>query len=117
MFSHATFNPDNNYSIHSTLSTIIGELEANKDRIGVVGIIGGHIHVDKYAVSSGGVLVVSTTRDAIPNDSTTRITGTISEQAFDAVNIDLANKLLYMTRIGYGEDRLFSFVENPGIVT
>ena len=117
VISHATFDPNNSYAIHRTLDSIVSALEAAKTRLNVIGIIGGHVHTDKWAVSAGGVLVVSTTQDAIPANSVARTAGTITEQALDVVSIDLTNKRLYMTRIGYGNDRVFEFGDAVGLVT
>ena len=60
------------------------------------------------------ILVVLTTTDCYSlnhpdTDPTVRQLGTISEQAFDIVQIDTAGRKVYCTRIGAGSDRVFSF--------
>lgn len=60
------------------------------------------------------ILVVLTTTDCYAlnhpdTDPTVRQLGTISEQAFDIVQIDTEHRKVYCTRIGAGNDRVFSF--------
>ena len=77
----------------------------------VVCVFSGHNHVDGCIQTDGGLNVISTTCDAYgkPEGGVVRTKGTITEQAFDVVNIDYENKKIYMTRIGAGEDRIFSY--------
>lgn len=77
----------------------------------VVCVFSGHNHVDGCIQTDGGLNVISTTCDAYgePEGGVVRTKGTITEQAFDVVNIDYENKKIYMTRIGAGEDRTFSY--------
>ena len=89
----------------------------------VICVLCGHMHRDMVLEkddsneNSDGVLVVATTTDSFANNLdynssgvlVTRERGTITEQAFDVVQIDLENKKLYMTRIGGGSDRELSF--------
>ena len=74
-------------------------------------VFSGHNHVDGCIRTDGGLNVISTTCDAYgaPEGGVVRAKGTITEQAFDVVNIDYENKKIYMTRIGAGEDRVFSY--------
>ena len=60
------------------------------------------------------ILVILTTTDCYAlnhpdTDPTIRERYTISEQAFDIVQIDTNNKKVYCTRVGAGSDRVFSF--------
>lgn len=77
----------------------------------VIALIGGHTHFDYSLISSKGYPIIVTTCDASgPQDSRlTRIEGTTTEQAFDIFNIDTLNKKIYITRIGTGEDREFTY--------
>lgn len=77
----------------------------------VICVFSGHNHVDGCIQTDGGLNVISTTCDAYgaPEGGVVRTKGTITEQAFDVVNIDYENKKIYMTRIGAGEDRVFSY--------
>lgn len=77
----------------------------------VICVFSGHNHVDGCIRTDGGLNVISTTCDAYgaPEGGVVRTKGTITEQAFDVVNIDYENKKIYMTRIGAGEDRVFSY--------
>lgn len=83
----------------------------------VVGILSGHTHWDG-AIISNGINVISTTCDAYNENyelvngtkaKVARAIGTTDEHAFDVVQIDLANRQMILTRIGYGSDRLVSF--------
>lgn len=75
----------------------------------------GDYHLDMDYTTSGGVKIVATTCDAyaqqwsIGGVSAPRDTGTYEEQAFDVVTIDRTAKKVYMTRIGYGSDREYSY--------
>lgn len=77
----------------------------------VICVFSGHSHVDGCIRTDGGLNVISTTCDAYgaPEGGVVRTKGTITEQAFDVVNIDYENKKIYMTRVGAGEDRVFSY--------
>lgn len=80
-----------------------------------IGAITGHLHLDGYVVYDDRFPVISTNSDRING---VRRSGTITEQAFDVVQIDVTNKRIYCTRIGYGEDRVFSFGEaGAGLIT
>lgn len=84
-----------------------------------IGIISGHTHWDASLTTSQstyGILTVATTCDAFgyaqnaeTHASEPRQVGTIYEQAFDVVQIDIDARKLYMTRIGGGADREFTF--------
>lgn len=84
-----------------------------------IAIVSGHTHWDAsltVAQSVYGILTVATTTDAFgyaQNPLThvlePRQVGTTDEQAFDVVQIDLTARKLYMTRIGGGSDREFTF--------
>ena len=75
----------------------------------------GHNHTDNNTTltSSGEktLLIVGTTTDAVgQNPSSPVMTrGTATEQAFDVVQIDTTAKKIYMTRVGAGSDREFSY--------
>lgn len=42
------------------------------------------------------------------------VSGTITEHAFDIITVDRGNKDVYLTRIGAGSDRKFSYIEGAG---
>lgn len=75
----------------------------------------GHIHQDKDTTTQSGVPIVSINCDAYEDGQSFNwggykmTLGTTTEQCFDLVNIDTANKVIYMTRVGAGSDRQFSY--------
>ena len=75
----------------------------------------GHIHQDKDTTTSTGVPIVSINCDAYQDGQSFNwggykmTLGTTTEQCFDLVNIDTANRVIYMTRVGAGTDRQFSY--------
>lgn len=81
-----------------------------------IGIITGHVHRDYSIVSAKGYPIIGTTCDAnglqaslYDPVNTVRTAGTITEQAFDVYHIDTANRKIYITRIGAGSDREFTY--------
>ena len=77
----------------------------------VIGIFSGHIHLDGEVTTTAGIPFIATTCDAYREEfgKLIRENGTITEQAFDVVQIDRINRKIYMTRIGAGNDREFSY--------
>lgn len=75
-------------------------------------VIVGHTHTDyKINDETYGYPIIAVncdTRDGSVSGYT-RTVGTISEQSFDVVHIDYTNQKIYMTRIGAGSDREFSY--------
>ena len=84
-----------------------------------IGAITGHVHIDGYYIYRDRFPVIATICDtgAYKSTHTWRIAGTTSEQAFDVVQIDVENEMIYCTRIGYGDDRVFRFGVGAGPVT
>lgn len=91
-------------------------LTENREEIvcSIAGIFSGHIHRDFYETNTVGVNVITTMCDNVNDykrwDNTyERECGTYTEQAFDVVQIDTENKKVFMTRIGCGNDREYSY--------
>lgn len=84
-----------------------------------IGAMVGHTHIDSYYIYDSKFPVIFTTCDtgAYRDTHPWREAGKISEQAFDVVQIDVATKHIYCTRIGYGADREFTFGEGAGPIT
>lgn len=74
-------------------------------------VLGGHTHKDLYVKTSNGVPIIGVTTDnySLELGGLTRTLGTTSEQAFEAVDIDIDNRTIYLTRIGAGNDRSFTW--------
>ena len=65
----------------------------------------GHYHADADNKNTN-VLTIQTTCDKLNG---TRTAGTVDEQAFDVVSVNYDESKIYLTRIGAGSDREFSF--------
>lgn len=76
----------------------------------VVCWVAGHSHVDKL-FSLNGLTVVVTMNDGARQEpgAPEKIEGTDTEQAFDIFSILREERTVYITRVGVGEDREFSF--------
>lgn len=81
-----------------------------------IGIVTGHVHRDYSITSEKGYPIIGTTCDANGLQASlydpanpTRTSGTTTEQAFDVYHVDTSNKKIYVTRIGAGSDREFSY--------
>lgn len=73
--------------------------------------LAGHVHRDsvfRFGVDSH---IITTCGDTLVsgNQTLTRERETISEQAFDVFTVDKATRTVYVTRIGAGEDRTFTY--------
>ena len=81
-------------------------------------MITGHTHIDGSITTSGGIPCICTTTDSYAQNyelvdgtptASPRTKGTTDEQAFDVYQFDFTNRKIYVTRIGYGSDREFSY--------
>lgn len=93
------------YSSLTTVKQVLANVTAK-----IACIICGHIHID-LSDTSGAYPIICTTCDAhgvqaSSMSSDNRDVGTINEQAFDVFHIDTANKKVYATRIGGGENNV-----------
>lgn len=102
---------------NKTAFTYNGKTYTYSENVSVIGVVSGHTHWDADIVYNG-INVVSTTCDArgenyeLIDGTATKVArpkGTIDDQAFDVVQIDIENRKLILTRIGYGNDRVISF--------
>ena len=84
----------------------------------IIALFCGHLHrdIDGTLASTNGtktLLIIGTTTDNYNLSSNwggpTMTIGTATEQAFDLVQVDLDNKNIYMTRVGAGNSRSFSY--------
>lgn len=79
----------------------------------IAGVFSGHIHSDFSKMSKKGYPMIATTCDAVGSNKTSvngeRKAGTTSEQVFDVVVLDMENEKVHLTRVGAGEDRVFSY--------
>lgn len=95
-------NLDNSVNVSFDFTKITGRL---------IGVICGHEHVDKPIETKNGVRVILRTC-AIASDNTgknQRVLGTLSEDAFDVIQIDNDNNKAYIKRFGFGSDLEFNY--------
>ena len=75
----------------------------------LIGVLAGHTHADhSEPESTNGYHLIATTCDACTG-TPAKTAGTVTEQAFDVMHIDTANRKIYATRIGAGNDRQWSY--------
>ena len=74
-------------------------------------LIVGHMHDDKDTVVDGNLLVIGSNCDIFrqTQGEVPMTEGTDTEQSFDVFQVDLANRTIYITRVGAGNDRQFSY--------
>lgn len=77
----------------------------------VVAWLSGHVHYDNLVTTTEGIKLITTTPDSLFTwaDGPTKTRGTISEQAFDVFTIDKNTNTGYITRVGAGNSRQFTF--------
>lgn len=103
-----------------SLESIVDTFNANNNTKKVEAIFGGHVHIDCDFKTPGGIPIIITDTDSsqtfmtyIDEDSGDAVknysAGTITECAFDAVNINYATKIIKCIRIGRGENRTISY--------
>ena len=97
-----------NIKVYDSLTSIKEVLASVTCKIAC--IICGHSHID-LSDTSGKYPIICTTCDAhgvqaSSMSSDNRDVNTINEQAFDVFHIDTANKKVYVTRIGGGENNV-----------
>ena len=92
-------------------ATFIGDILNDTYNATIACVLVGHVHRD-IDTTVNGIPVIGCNTDNYQMDvyggpSMTRYTDT--EQSFDVVQIDTVNKTIYMTRIGAGSDRSFTY--------
>ena len=97
-------------TIADTFQPILDALDLVHSK--VICVLSGHRHADGTVETSAGVRVIASTCDAVlEQGSLTRTRRTISEGAFDVVQIDLTNSKIYLTRIGAGSNRSYNICQ------
>ena len=118
MFTHYAFEATSGQVLDDTpLTRILGKLDAlntaQNRTVSVAGVFSGHRHRDGSDSTTYSFPVIATMTDAhgkVSDSSEATMTkGTTTEQAFEVVFIDKANRNLYLRRIGAGNNRQFSY--------
>lgn len=114
IFAHAYYNSVNNIHQSGTrIESALDEIYGTGATIACV--ISGHTHKDQSYVSVKGYPIIITTGAFVFQESQTqgtplnRTIGTVTETAFDVFHIDTENRTIYVTRVGAGEDRTFTY--------
>lgn len=114
LISHAMFEAMENDQPHmpSSAASVVqhfANLTADAD---IICWIVGHCHYDAND-NTNGLMVISTQTDnytmSTQYGGATMTLGTDTEQAFDCYQIDTQNKVIYITRVGAGNDRQVSY--------
>lgn len=124
LFSHTYFAPNNDKDqspkaapYAEDLKDYLLELDSNS-RANIAAWMVGHIHRDFSALvstadRSASFNIISTNCDTYRQSEVwageKMTAGTATEQAFDLVQVDTKNKKLYLTRVGAGSDRTFTW--------
>ena len=95
-------------TLNNIIDTVYSEMQAE-----IIALVIGHTHYDYAEKSPQGFWRIATgTDDYARSDlpiSPTMTKGTTTEQLFDVYHIDTLNKKIYLTRVGAGENRVFSY--------
>lgn len=75
----------------------------------LVCIISGHSHTDESNIDDGVLSIVTTCDAMYSKHGEDRTQGTINESAFDIFSVDTINKRIETTRIGAGDDRIWTY--------
>ena len=121
VFIHQFFNPSKlvdgqsycSFDANGKLVQTLLDSIYDESRARIAGVISGHCHCDWSAYSEKGYPMVATTCDAYgkirAGELGRRKIGNTTEQAFDIVTIDKDEQTLFFTRVGFGEDRQFTY--------
>ena len=115
LFVHQFFKTYPGYDTNGKLIKRLLDKIYDESKAEIAGVVSGHVHRDRIEVSSKGYPMIATACDAYAKassaDAVSRKLGTTSEQAFDVITLDTAKKMIYLTRIGFGNDRAFRYAE------
>ena len=93
-----------------TICTLCDTFNTAQDGREVVGIIGGHVHLDLIFATNGGIPIILIDTDSKQTFSDIgSTTGTINEQCVSVVTVDYASRKIYVTRAGRGADMQFDY--------
>ncbi len=93
---------------YDALIPVLNEIDAKNE---IIAVFSGHTHWDAAVQTTGGYYVIATTNDGGAADPYLPAleAGTNHEQRMDIVQIDRENHKIYLTRVGSGECRTFTW--------
>ena len=95
------------FSLSTDGAAIEQAIVASNTSATICAIICGHIHRDGSLIRNG-IPFIATTWDGYYSDSNKKL-GTTTELAFDVFTVDTENKTIKASRVGYGEDRTWTY--------
>lgn len=100
----------------TVLIPVLNRISADISAPDVIGVITGHAHFDAALKTRAGYSIICTTCDAggsssrkYDNYNPYRIPNTTIEQVLDIIQIDRTNRKLFLTRLGPGHNREFTY--------
>lgn len=75
----------------------------------IIGIFAGHYHDDRIYKDENGTPYIYIGNAIMYNTKLPRVDGEKSELLFDIITIDKAKRMIYLTRVGAGENREISY--------
>lgn len=101
---------------YEQVTILMDNYNRNENTGNIIGWFCGHLHEDFIVTNVNTFPIISIQSDSKTNGNndingtnTYKVSGTTEEQAFDVVTIDKKNKKIYLTRVGYGENREVSY--------
>ena len=114
IFQHMVFVENNTFyttgqQLVDAINSIYSSIKAT-----IICVVSGHCHYDYEYETDNGYHLIATTCDSIGSQLSSaelgqRTCGNTTEQAFDVFHIDTKNRKIYITRIGYGSNRVISY--------
>lgn len=118
LFSHTYWYPTSGDPTTMTVgywgNRIVSFINGIQTNATIAAWIVGHCHSD-HSTTVNGLRIISTSCDIYSQSSVyggpTMVLGTDTEQCIDCYQIDTHNKKIYITRIGAGDDREYTYGE------
>lgn len=107
-----TINEDISQNVHGWDYVTVDVDYSSKTTADVIGYFSGHLHADRILDNGLPFKFITITCDSDLSYDTNedeRISGTDNEHAIDFVTIDKSERKVYLTRLGVGSDREFSY--------
>lgn len=122
-FNHFSINASDNYAPWGGATQVINFFQTN-GHTNIIAWIGGHSHFDDWTVHTNSsyppVVIISCLQAGLltpmPNSDNVTLShtyGTATESAMSLFQIDQANKTIYQTQFGLGDDHVYTYGTTP----